>query len=141
MDDIGLGAAETGILAGAFAAILIVGLLVYLFIGFCLGKCFEKAGKPLWAGFIPIYNIVILLEIVGRPLWWLALFLLGFIPIVGSIAVLVIMAILWIDFAKSYGKDVVWGILLLFFNIIMLPIMAFSKEIAYVGPSAKSAAS
>lgn len=141
MDEYGLGTAETGILAGMLAIFVIVGIAFYLFIGFCLGRLFQKAGKPLWAGFVPIYNIVVVLELVGRPIWWLALFLVGFIPIVGTIAVVILSAIIWIDFAKSYGKDVVWGLLLTFLSIIALPIMAFSNDVNYVGPSASNSAS
>lgn len=141
MEDYGLGAEETGalaVLAGLGIVLAIIALAVYLFIGFCLGKLFEKAGKPMWAGFVPIYNMVVILQIVGRPLWWLALFLVGFIPFVGAIGVIVLSAIIWIDFAKSYGKDLTWGLLLTFFGIIMLPIMAFSSDIRYLGPSASS---
>ncbi len=143
MDEYGLGTEETGILAlmmGMLAVVAVVGVLVYLFIGFCLGKLFEKAGKPMWAGFVPIYNIMVIIELVGRPMWWIALLLLAFIPVVGGIAVAVVMAILWIDFAKSYGKDVVWGLLLTFFAVIMLPIMAFSNDIRYIGPSVSGGA-
>ncbi|MEC7556985.1 MAG: DUF5684 domain-containing protein, partial [Planctomycetota bacterium] len=35
-------------------------------------KLFAKAGQPGWASIIPIYNLVILLQIVGRPTWWIA---------------------------------------------------------------------
>jgi len=35
-----------------------------------LWKIFIKAGKPGWASIIPIYNIIVLLEIIGKPLWW-----------------------------------------------------------------------
>jgi hypothetical protein len=30
---------------------------------------FAKAGKPGWGIFIPFYNIILLLDIAGRPLW------------------------------------------------------------------------
>ena len=116
------------------ASVSMIGIAVYLVYGFSLGKLFEKAGKPLWAGFVPIYNIMIVLELVGRPMWWIALFLLGIIPVVGSLVVLVIAAIIWIDFAKAYGKDTLWGILLTLFGVIVLPIMAFSDDVRYVGP-------
>ena len=34
-------------------------------------KIFTKAGKPGWASIVPIYNIIVLLEIVGKPWWYL----------------------------------------------------------------------
>jgi len=116
--------------------VIVIGLVFYVFIAFCLGKIFEKAGKPLWTGFVPIYNLIILLEIVGRPMWWAALFLAALIPFVGGIVCFVLTVILYIDLAKSFGKDTLWGVLTAFFSFIMLPIMAFSSDIRYVGPSA-----
>lgn len=144
MDEYGvtnnLGTEEMAVFAGAALIMGIIGLVIYLFIGFCLGKLFEKAGKPLWAGFVPIYNLVVILQLVGRPVWWLALFLVAIIPFIGTIAVVVLSAIIWIDFAKSYGKDLVWGLLITFFSIIMLPIMAFSQDIRYIGHAASGGA-
>jgi hypothetical protein len=120
---------DTGLLAALGIGYILFMLLIYLFAGFCIGKMFEKAGKPLWAGFVPIYNYIVMLEIVGRPTWWIILLLIPPVNIVVGI-------ILSIDIAKSYGKDTLWGILLILFSVVVLPIMAFSSDIRYVGPSA-----
>ena len=61
-------------------------------------KLFAKAGQPGWASIIPIYNLVVLLQIVGRPTWWIAAIL--FCPPVG----LVFSVIMMVDLAKSFGK-------------------------------------
>ncbi|MEA2043640.1 MAG: DUF5684 domain-containing protein, partial [Bacteroidota bacterium] len=54
-----------------------VGVIIYLAIIVLmiasLWKIFEKAGKPGWASIIPIYNLIVLLEIVGKPVWWFIL--------------------------------------------------------------------
>jgi hypothetical protein len=137
MDDFTMG--ETtglGMLMAMGAVFFIFSIVVYLFIGFCLGKVFEKAGKPLWAGFIPIYNLIIILQIVGRPIWWVAFLLAAIIPVVGGLVCLAVAIIIGIDLAKSFGKDTLWGVLTALFGIVMIPIMAFSKDIQYVGPSA-----
>ena len=66
--------------AAAFAAfmaayaVVMIGLAVFFII--CFWKIFTKAGKPGWASLIPIYNLVVYLEIVGRPIWWLVWFLI-----------------------------------------------------------------
>lgn len=36
-----------------------------------LWKIFEKAGRPAWEGFVPVYNIYIWLKIIERPWWWI----------------------------------------------------------------------
>ncbi|MBP8002708.1 MAG: signal peptidase I [Chloroflexi bacterium] len=91
-------------------------------------KIFTKAGKPGWAAIIPIYNFVIYLEIVGRPLWFIVLF---FIPFVNFIALILLM----LDLAASFGKDMIYAILLILFPYVMLLVLAFS-DAQYVGPMA-----
>ena len=76
-----------GFIAMFLGVYLVFSVLVYLFFGFCIGKVLEKAGKPLWTGFVPIYNVLLLLEIVGRPSWWIVLLL---IPIVNAVFLIIV---------------------------------------------------
>jgi hypothetical protein len=91
-------------------------------------KVFAKAGQPGWAVIIPIYNIIVLLQIVGRPLWWL---LLMFIPLVN----LVIAILIYIDLAKSFGQSTGFAIGLLLLAPIFWPILGFGSA-RYIGPAA-----
>lgn len=93
---------------------------------FCYWKIFEKAGKPGWAAIIPIYNILVQLEIIGRPWWWL---LLLFVPV----ANVVIGIMLLFDLAKVFGKGTGFGFGLLFLAPIFIPILAFGSA-TYLGP-------
>ena len=93
-------------------------------------KVFTKAGKPGWAAIVPFYNIIVLLEIVGRPWWWL---LLMFVPLLNF----VIAIIVYIDLAKSFGKGVGFAIGLLLLPFIFFPILAFG-DAEYLGPAAAS---
>ena len=56
--------------------VLYVALIVLMVVS--MWKIFTKAGKPGWAVIIPIYNIIIMLEIAGKPWWWLLLIM--FVP-------------------------------------------------------------
>jgi hypothetical protein len=115
---------------GAAAVIAIVQMLLQLAILILvlagMWKAFVKAGKPGWAAIIPIYNIIVLLEIVGKPIWWV---ILCFIPCVN----IVIILLLCIEVAKCFGKDAVFGILLFLFGFICWPILGFGSA-QYVGP-------
>src|SRR5258705_3521456 len=103
-EDTSPGGGAGGVIGALFGgAFMLVTLAVVLLIFVSLWKIFEKAGKPGWAGIVPIYNIIVLLEIVGRPLWWIVLM---FVPCVS----IVVGIILCIDLAKSFGKDVAYGI-------------------------------
>ena len=33
-----------------------------------LWKVFAKAGKPGWAAIIPIYNLIVLIQVAGKPI-------------------------------------------------------------------------
>jgi uncharacterized membrane protein YhaH (DUF805 family) len=91
-------------------------------------KIFTKAGQPGWASIIPIYNLYIWCKIVGRPWWWILLMLIPFVNFI-------IIIILCIDLAKSFGKGVGFGLGLLFLGIIFFPILGFGGA-QYQGPSA-----
>lgn len=61
-------------------------------------KIFTKAGKPGWAAIIPFYNMYTLFEVAGMNGW---MFLLMLIPIVN----IIIMIMLYVNLAKSFGKS------------------------------------
>ena len=103
---------------------------VIIFLIASIWKVFTKAGQPGWASIIPIYNIIVMLQIVGRPWWWILLLL---IPIVN----LVIFIIISIDMAKSFGKGAGFGIGLFLLGIIFYPILGFGNA-TYQGPSVKA---
>ena len=119
-----------GFLFGGFGSIC--SLVVFLLFVIGAWKMFVKAGHPGWAAIIPIYNIYIILKIVGRPGWWLILFI---IPIVD----IVILLLVSVDLAKSFGKSAAWGIILLFFlNVIGYLILGWGSD-QYQGPSVAGA--
>ena len=82
---------------------------------------FKKAGKPTWAAFVPIYNVIVLLEVVGRPVWWIILFL---IPIVNIVIFIIVMN----DLSKSFGHGVGFTIGLIFLSWIFMLIIGFGSS-------------
>ena len=96
-------------LAGIMAAMGISWVVIAIIIFVSLWKIFQKAGRPGWEGIIPLYNYYILLvEVVGRPAWWIAFpiaaIVLGWVPIIGwliSIAFLVVHIIVSNDLSKD----------------------------------------
>jgi len=124
-------AASAGGGAIGMVVILIYLAVIVLMIA-SMWRLFTKAGKPGWAAIVPIYNIVVLLEIIGKPLWWIVMFL---IPCVS----LVFAVMMTIEVAKCFGKDVGFGIGLLLLAPIFYPILAFGDS-QYVGPMGGSPA-
>ena len=109
------------------AAWIVYGVLVVLWI-VAGWQIFTKAGEAGWKVLIPIYNVIVLLKIVGRPWWWVWLML---IPIVN----LVIWIIVAIDLAKSFGHGAGFGIGLFLLPFIFGLILAFGSD-TYKGPAA-----
>lgn len=66
------------------------------FLGTC--KLYQRAGREAWEAAIPVYNAVVLMQIINRPKWWVVLF---FIPIVN----LIIIPVTWVETIRSFGRN------------------------------------
>lgn len=108
--------ANSQIGTGAIIAYVILILLLIV----SQWKVYTKAGKPGWAVLVPIYNIIVLLEIVRKPIWWIALLL---IPIVNF----VILIIINVNLAKVFGKGTGFALGLIFLPFIFIPILGFGS--------------
>ena len=109
--------------AGFVGVIYFIAFLLNIFLIVCQWKIFVKANQPGWYSLIPILNIITLMQIAGTPVDAKNVICL-FIPI----ASLIIMAIIYTDLAKSFGKDPIFGIGLLFLPMIFFPILAFDSS-------------
>lgn len=112
-------------------AILLIGLMVFGVV--VKWKMFQKAGKPGWAAIVPIYNIIVSLEIVGYKWYYVFFFLLAGTG-VGAIVSALFALTYNVKLAKSFNKEVGFGIGLWLLSPIFLGIISFSKDINYVGP-------
>lgn len=90
-------------------------------------RIYDKAGKPGWAAIIPIYNIIVLMEIIGKPWWWLLLFLFPPTALIFAIWSVNLLS-------KSFGQSVGFTIGLLLVGIIFYPMLAFGNY-EYKGPA------
>ncbi len=59
-------------------------------------KLYVKAGRKAWEAAIPIYNGIILMQMINRPKWWIVLL---FIPIVN----LLMFPVIWIETIRTFG--------------------------------------
>ncbi len=119
------------IFAGVFFTFFIISLGISIISIIGMWKAFEKAGKPGWAALIPIYNIYIMIEIVGKPTIWLLWCIIPCVSIVFAV---------WLTnlISKSYGKEEGFTVGLIFLPFIFWPILGFGNSV-YVGPSAAEA--
>ena len=109
-----------------FWVVLVYVLTIVPFIGI-----FQKTDQPTWAASSPSTTGSSLLEVVGRPAWWILLFL---VPFVGFVIFIIVM----VDLAKSFGKGTGFAVGLILLNFIFLLILGFGSA-RYLGPAAAGA--
>lgn len=104
---------------GAIISLLYLVMIVAAIAG--MWKVYEKAGQPGWAAIIPIYNLVVLLQIVNKPIWWIVLLLIPLINIV-------ILIMVSIALAEKFGKGGGFAVGMVFLPFVFYPILGFGDE-------------
>lgn len=119
---------------------LILTLVVLAYAG--LWQTFKKAGRPGWAGIVPIYQTWVLAEIGDRPGWWGLIAALGGGQFSSSanqthserifwLAVflisLVFNALICLRVAQKFDKSTWFALLLVFLPFIGFPILGFGS--------------
>lgn len=112
---------------------VIISLAIIILIYVCMCMIFKKAGRKWWEFLIPGYNIVVLLQILSLPIWFIAF---NYIPFryLDSLATMFLGICIYINLARAFGKKTSYVLLLIFFPIIVLPILAFGKS-TYTQPA------
>jgi hypothetical protein len=110
-------------LSGAIILFIVVfGLAIYVYISLAFQTIATKTGTPnAWLAWIPLINLILILNVAKKPLWWFLLFL---IPLVN----IVIAVIVWMAVAEARGKPNFWGILMVvpLVNIVVPGYLAWS---------------
>ena len=105
-------------------------LIFFIIIQFVHGlgtwKLYKSAGYTPSLAFFPIYNAIILMKIIRRPGWWVILL---FIPIIN----LLIFPVVWVETARSFGKNSITDTLMTIFTFgLFLYSINYSSEINYI---------
>jgi signal peptidase I len=61
-------------------------------------KLYKKAGRKPWEALVPVYNALVLMQIIRRPKWWVILL---FIPIIN----LLMFPVVWVETIRSFGRN------------------------------------
>ncbi len=115
-----LAAAGLGI--GLIMVFLIIGAAAYVYMSLALQTIADKTKtENSWLAWIPIANLILMLNIAKKPMWWFILFL---VPIVN----IVIVIMVWMAVAEARGKPSWWGILTIVpvANLIVPGVLAWS---------------
>jgi hypothetical protein len=118
-----IGGAGLAIFGVMMLVMVVFALAMYIYMAVCFMKMAKKTGTPnAWLAWIPIANIILMIQIAKKPLWWIIMF---FIPI----ANLIFGILLWMALAEAMKKPSWIGLLILvpIANIILPGYLAFSK--------------
>jgi hypothetical protein len=118
----GGGAGAVAALGAIMMVFFLIAAAFYVYVSLALMTIAKKTNTPnAWLAWIPIVNIILILNIAKKPLWW---FILCLIPLVN----IVIMIILWMAIAEARGKPSWWGILIIIplVNLIVPGYLAWS---------------
>ena len=107
-----------GQMNGTTIGLIVLDFALIILMVAALWAVFKKAGEPGWAALIPIYNIMVLLKISGKPMWWVILMLIPFVNIIVLIIAIVALA-------RNFGKGAGFALGLVFLAPIFYPILAW----------------
>lgn len=104
----GSGNPAAALLAGTMLLFLLGVMLVgYIYMALALQTIADKTSTPnAWLAWIPIVNLILMLQIAKKPMWW---FILFFVPL----ANIVIAIMVWMGIAVARQKPDWWGILVI----------------------------
>ena len=104
--------------------IFILSLNIIHFLG--TWRLYSMAGKKSWQSAIPIYNALVLMDIIKRPRWWV--FLL-FIPVVN----IMMLGIIWVETIRIFGKNSTLQSVLVVITLgFYVMFINYSKNINYI---------
>jgi len=106
---------------------LYITLPLYILLHGGLYGLFQKAGEKGWKAFVPVLNLITWMDIIGRPRWWAALFLVPVLNFVMGIGII-------LDLVRSFGKHAFRDQLLaVLFPYLYFPYLGFNKTDTYEG--------
>lgn len=93
------------LLAGMMVFIWIIALACYVYFSLAFQTIAKKTNTPNgWWAWIPILNIILMLNIAKKPIWWIILLLIPLVNII--VGIIVLMGV-----AEARNKPSWWGIL------------------------------
>jgi len=104
---------------------LLLILFVQILHGIGTWKLYVKANRKAWEAFVPVYNGIVLMQMINRPKYWI---LLLFIPVIN----LFLFPIIWIETLRTFGKKSTLDMLLGIFSLgLYIAYVNYTQEVTY----------
>lgn len=104
---------------------LLLILFVQILHGIGTWKLYVKANRKAWEAFVPVYNGIVLMQMINRPKYWI---LLLFIPVIN----LFLFPIIWIETLRTFEKKSTLDMLLGIFSLgLYIAYVNYTQEVTY----------
>jgi hypothetical protein len=104
---------------------MLFSLIVFVVLIASAWRMYEKAGQAGWISIVPILNIMGLLKMIGKPFWWLILYVPPLTPFTHFVVTVMV--------ARRFGKSALFGVGLYFLPMIFMPLIGLG-DARYLGP-------
>jgi hypothetical protein len=104
---------------------MLFSLIVFVVLIVSAWRMYEKAGQAGWVSFIPILNLLGLLKMIGKPFWWIVLYVPPLTPFTHFVVTVMV--------ARRFGKSALFGVGLYFLPMFFLPLIGLGGA-RYLGP-------
>ena len=101
------GVAAAGAIGVMMIVFFVIFAAIYVYFALALSTIAKKTNTPNpWWAWVPILNVLLMINIAKKPMWWIILF---FVPIVSIVVAIIVM----MGVAEARGKPNWWGILMI----------------------------
>ncbi len=103
--------------------VIIIFLAYYIYMSICLMKIAKKTNlENAWLAWIPVFDMLLAIQIAKKPIWWIVLF---FLPLTN----IIIYTLVWMGICKTLRKPQWLGIFMIIspISLIIPGYLAFSK--------------
>ncbi len=125
---------DLGMMLGRWAGVLgVIALVALVLIIIPLCKMFSKMGNNWYEALIPGHNCYVFITNAGKPGWWIFVWLLFLIPVLGWIAGAILAIIMHfavsIGMAHKFGKGTGFGVGMAILPFIFFPILGYGSAV------------
>jgi len=101
------GVAAAGAIGVMMIVFFVIFAAIYVYFALAFSTIAKKTNTPNpWWAWVPILNVLLMINIAKKPMWWIILF---FVPIVSIVVAIIVM----MGVAEARGKPNWWGILMI----------------------------
>ncbi|MDE6403812.1 MAG: signal peptidase I [Muribaculaceae bacterium] len=119
---------KNALAGGILIFIILLCIAVCAFYIITYWKVYQKANKPGWGCIIPIYNLILYLQIAKLSPWLVFVFAASCIPHIGSYIVIAFQLYVTYCVGRAFNKSTGFIIGMMLLPFIFIPILAFGNS-------------